>query len=189
MEICLKVPVFMNPFEKHWFVLRDLKRRNSNSLAVFELQNAGLEVFTPMTQMIMRVGGRRQRRDVPVIQDLLFVHESKENLDPYVSRCRTLQYRYLLGKTKEEPMTVRDDEMEKFIHAIDKSTSSLYYGPGELSDTMYGKKVRIMGGILDGYEGHLLSVKGMRKRRIIVELPGIITAAVEVEPDFIQIVK
>lgn len=102
----------MNPSEKHWFVLRDLKRRNSNSLAVFELQNAGLEVFTPMTQMIMSVGGRRQRRDVPVIQDLLFVHESKENLDPYVSRCRTLQYRYLLGKTKEEPMTVRDDEME-----------------------------------------------------------------------------
>lgn len=54
---------------------------------------------------------------------------------------------------------------------------------------MYGRKVRIMGGMLDHYEGRLLSVKGMRKRRLIVELPGLITAAVEVEPDYIQIIK
>lgn len=39
--------------EKQWFVMRDLKRRNANSLAVHELAKAGLEVFTPMTQMIV----------------------------------------------------------------------------------------------------------------------------------------
>ena len=65
--------------------MRDLKRRNSNSLAINYLKEAGLEVFTPMTQMIMTIGGRRQRREVPVIQDLLFVHETKEFLDPFVA--------------------------------------------------------------------------------------------------------
>lgn len=179
----------MEASEKKWFVMRDLKRRNSNFLAIHDLGNAGLEVFTPMTQMIMTIGGQRQRRDVPVIQDLLFVHEAKDAIDPYVEMYPTLQYRYLFGKTKDEPMTVRNDEMERFIFAVGNTDAPKFYRPGELTETMYGRKVRIMGGMLDHYEGRLLSVKGMRKRRLIVELPGLITAAVEVEPDYIQIIK
>lgn len=179
----------MDTFEKQWFVMRDLKRRNSNILAVHDLAKAGLEVFTPMTQMIMTIGGRRQRRDVPVIQDLLFVHETKETVDSFVAVHRTLQYRYQFGKTKNEPLTVREGEMQKFIYAVNHSESTLYYKPGEITDKMYGKKVRIIGGMLDQYEGRLLSVKGMRKRRLIVELPQLITAAIEVEPDYIQIIK
>lgn len=174
---------------KQWFVMRDLKRRNSNTIAIHDLAEAGLEVFTPMTQMIMNIGGRRQKRDVPVIQDLLFVHETKESIDPFVAKYPTLQYRYLFGKTKDEPMTVRDKEMDRFIQAVTSTETPVYYQPGELTTSMYGKKVRIVGGILDQYEGRLLSVKGMRKRRLLVELPGLITAAVEVEPDYIQIVK
>lgn len=179
----------MSTSEKQWFVMRDLKRRNANTLAIHDLENAGLEVFTPMTQMIMTIGGRRQRRDVPVIQDLLFVHETRDTLAPFVAKFPTLQFRYLIGKTKNEPMVVRNEEMERFIFAVNNTGTPLYYMPGEITAAMYGKKVRIMGGMLDQYEGRLLSVKGMRKRRLIVELPGLITAAVEVEPDYIQIVR
>lgn len=174
---------------KQWFVMRDLKRRNSNTLAIHELAKAGLEVFTPMTQMVMTIGGRRQRREVPVIQDLLFVNETKETLDPFVENCPTLQYRFVSGHGQNEPMTVRDADMDRFILAVSSTETPVYYQPGELTSTMYGKKVRIVGGVLDNYEGRLLSIKGMRKRRLIVELPGFITAAVEVEPDFIQVIK
>ena len=179
----------MESSEKQWFVMRDLKRRNANSLAVHELAEAGIEVFTPMTQMVMTIGGRRQRRDVPVIQDLLFVHETKAVLDPYVEMSATLQYRYLLGKSINEPMTVREEEMNRFIFAVNRSESTLYYKPGELTREMHGKRVRIVGGILDSFEGCLLSVKGMRKRRLLIELPTLITAAVEVQPEFIQLVR
>lgn len=174
---------------KQWFVMRDLKRRNSNTLAIHELAKAGLEVFTPMTQMVMTIGGRRQRREVPVIQDLLFIHEMKETLDPFVAMTSTLQYRFIPGHKQNEPMTVRDTEMDRFIMAVTSTDTPVYYQPGELTNSMYGKMVRIVGGMLDGYEGRLLSVKGMRKRRLIVELPGLITAAVEVEPDFIQVIR
>lgn len=176
----------MNPSEKQWFVMRDLKRRTSNTLAIHDLAKAGLEVFTPMTQMVMRIGGRLQRRDVPVIQDLLFVHETKENLDPVVSLTPTLQYRYQRGKTMDEPTTVRDEEMNRFIFAVSNTETPIYYKLGELTEAMYGKSVHIHGGRLDGYQGRLLSIKGMRKRRLIVELPGLLAAAVEVEPDFIH---
>lgn len=178
----------MESSEKQWFVMRDLKRRNANTLAIHELSAAGFEVFTPMTQMIMTIGGRRQRRDVPVIQDLLFVHEAKETLDPYVERHPTLQYRYVVGKSIDEPMTVRAEEMDRFMFAVGNSESTHYYKPGELANSMCGKKVRIVGGALDSYEGRLLSVKGMRKRRLLIELPTLITAAVEVEPEYVQIV-
>ncbi len=178
----------MNPSEPHWFVMRDLKRRNANNLAIHDLTKAGLEVFTPMTQMVMNIGGKRQRRDVPVIQDLLFVHETKTALDPYVAKYPNLQYRYQLGKTINEPMTVPDAEMQRFMHAVGTTDEPLYYQPGELTEAMHGKNVRIIGGLLNGYEGRLLSVRGMRKRRLIVEIPGLVTAAVEVEPEFIQLI-
>lgn len=173
--------------EKQWFVMRDLKRRNANTLAIHDLVNVGVEVFTPMTQMLMTIGGRRQRRNVPVIQDLLFVHETKDILDSIVRKLLTLQYRYVLGKSKDEPMTVRDEEMQKFIYAVNQTESPLYYMPGELTASMYGKEVRIIGGTLNEYEGQLLSVKGMRKKRLIIQLEDFITAAVEVEPEFIQV--
>ena len=166
--------------------MRDLKRRTSNTLAIHDLNKAGFEVFTPMTQKVMTIGGRRQRRDDPVIQDLLFVHEAKDALDPFVEACPTLQYRYLLGKTKDEPMTVRDRDMHRFMIAVDTTDTPLYYRPGEITESMYGKMVRIIGGPLNDYEGRLLSVKGMRKRRVVVEIPGLIAAAVEVDPEFIQ---
>lgn len=177
----------MEPTPKQWFVMRDLKRRNSNTLAINTLAEAGLEVFTPMTQMVMTIGRRRQKRDVPVIQDLLFVHETKAALDPYVEATPTLQYRYVKGRAADQPMTVRDSEMERFIFAVKAAPTTTFYRPGEITNAMSGKRVRIVGGMLDGYDGRLLSVRGMRKRRLIVELPGLISAAIEVEPDFIQI--
>lgn len=174
---------------KQWYVMRDLKRRNANTLAIHYLAEAGVEVFTPMAQMIMSIGGRRQRRDVPVIQDLLFANETKAKLDLLVSKCPTLQFRYVLGKSKDEPMTVRNEDMDRFIFAVSNAENPRYYKPGELTDEMYGKKVRIIGGVFNEYEGQLLSVKGMRKRRLIVDLQGLITAAVEVEPEYIQIIR
>lgn len=169
--------------------MRDLKRRNANILAIHELADAGIEAFTPMTQMIMTIRGRRQLREVPVIQDLLFVHETKEAVDRFVAKHSTLQYRFMHGKPKSEPMTVNDSEMERFILAVSNTDRPVYYHPGELTERMLGKQVRIMGGMLNGFEGRLLSVKGMRNRRLIVELSGYLTAGVEVEPDYIQVIN
>lgn len=178
----------MNSSEKQWLVMRDLKRRTSNSLAIHDLAKAGIEVFTPMTQMVMKIGGRMQRREVPVIQDLLFVHEAKVLLDRVVDSIPSLQYRYQRGSTIDNPTTVRNEEMERFIFAVSNTDTPVFYKPGEITEAMYGKSVHIMGGMLNGYEGRLLSVKGMRKRRLIVELPGLMAAAVEVEPEFIHFV-
>ena len=104
---------------------------------------------------------------VPAIHDLLFVNSTREELDPVVDRTATLQYRFVRGGSYREALTVRDEDMGR---------------------SMVRRKVAIVGGPLDGMTGHLLSIKGMRKRRLIVELPGMLTSAVEVSPDYIQLV-
>jgi len=50
---------------------------------------------------------------------------------------------------------------------------------------MIGRKVRIIGGFLDGYEGYLQKLQGSRIRRLFVGLPNLLTASVEVQPEYI----
>lgn len=132
-------------------------------------------------------GGVKIREYVPVIHDLLFVRAEREDLDPLVERIPTLQYRYVRGGYFREAMTVDSREMERFIHATLSDSDPKYLMPGELTPAMVGKRVEIIGGPLDGYTGNLLKIKGMRKKRLIVELKGMLVSAVEVEPDFIRL--
>ncbi len=169
-----------------WYVLRDLKRRNAARLAWHELGDAGIEVFTPMTEVLMNVGGKQQRRRLPVIQDLLFARADKTTLDRYVDRLPNLQYRYRRGHSIDDPMTVRDDEMERFIRATQATDTPEYYRPGEITPEMLGRRIRIIGGPVDGLEGSLLSLRGSRRKRILIEVPELLAVAVEVSPEFIR---
>lgn len=167
--------------------MRDLKRANAKLPAYIQLKEEGFEVFTPMKWEIFNASGRRERRYVPFVRDLLFVHSTRADLDPTVNATPTLQYRFVKGGAYGEPLTVRAKEMDRFIRAVSSDLTPCYFNPSELTPSMYGRPIRIVGGPLDGYEGRLLSVKGMRKRRLIVELDGLLKVAVEVQPDFITL--
>lgn len=65
--------------------------------------------------------------------------------------------------------------------------SSKYYRPEEITPAMRNRRIRIIGGPLHGYEGSLVTVRGTTVKRLLVELPMLLAAAVEVEPEFIQL--
>lgn len=169
-----------------WFALRDLKRPNCKEPAFRLLASAGFEVFTPLKWRVIRRGNRSVREEVPFIHDLLFVHSLRERLDPFISDIPTLQYRWL-RHTFREPMTVPSTEMERFIRAVRATDSPKYYLPSEITPAMYGRRIRIIGGTLSGYEGGLVTVRGSKVRRLLVELPGFFAAGVEVEPEYIRL--
>ena len=129
-----------------WFVMRDLTRSNAKLPAYLLLAGEGIECFTPMVPKLRICQGKRERVEAPFIHDLLFVHSSREVLDPFVERR--------------------------------------YYRPDEITSDMCSRKIRLIGGKLEGYEGYLLSVRGSRSKRLLVELPGLLAAAVEVEPEY-----
>ena len=169
-----------------WFVMRDLKRRNAKLPAYELFKGFGIKVFTPMVWKLMVRHGKRCREEVPFMQDLLFVHDTRMAVDPIVEKYDTVQYRYVRGGYKV-PMTVRDNDMQRFIHAVESTENPRYYTPEEISSDMIGKKVRIVGGPLDGYEGCLQKMQGARVKRLFVELPNLLAAAVEVNPEYIQV--
>lgn len=175
----------MDP-RKRWFVMRDLKRPNAKLPAYKLLGQEQIELFTPMKQRLTVRKGKKTCEEAPLIHDLLFVHSTPERLDPIVEKTPTLQYRYVRGGKYREAMTVADADMERFIYAVRNSESLRYYRPGELSPAMFGRKIRIIGGLLDHYEGRLL--KGGRRKVLLVELPGLLSVGVEVSPEFIQLV-
>lgn len=168
-----------------WFVMRDLKRSNARQPAYELFRGLGMEVFTPMVWKLVAGHGKRCRREVPFMQDLLFVHDTRRAVDPVVEGHVTIQYRYVRGGYRV-PMTVREADMQRFIRAVGSSENTRYYTPEEISPGMVGRKVRIVGGPLDGYEGHLQKMQGAHARRLLVELPNLLAAAVEVRPEYIQ---
>ena len=170
----------------HWFVMRDLKRPNAKEPAYKQLGELSIEVFTPLKWHLSIKKGKREREKIPFIQDLLFVHDTQKHLDSIVERIPTLQYRYQKGKGYRSPMTVPDNDMERFIHAVGSTDEPSYYLPNELTSIMYGRKIHIVGGNLDGYEGVLLSTRGSKTKRILVELPNWLVAAVEVNLEYVQ---
>lgn len=168
--------------------MRDLTRSNALRPAFRLLEQQGFRVYTPMRWKMIQRGRKTVREMLPVIHDLLFVKSARNDLDPVVERTSTLQYRFIRGAGYGAVMTVPDAEMERFIHATQSTDDPKFFTPEEITSAMVGKEVRIVGGPLNGYTGHLLSVKGMRKRRLLVELSGMITAAVEVNPDFVELI-
>lgn len=174
--------------ELRWYAMRDLSRRHSKGPAYKTLAAMGMEIFTPMTRRVVVEGGRRTSREEPFMSDLLFVHDRRPQLDEVVEKIENLQYRYACGGYCK-PMVVPDGDMERFMRAVRSTVMPRYYRPEEITPAMCGKQVRIVGGSLDGYEGHLLSVRGLRRRRLMVTLPNFLVAAVEVDPELMEFLE
>lgn len=168
-----------------WFVMCDLKRPNAKIPTYKQLEDMGIEVFTPL---LRRQNSRQEWVETPLIYGLLFVHNTREHLDPIVDKILTLQYRFL-PKRQHEPMVVSDTAMERFICAVNSTGSPHYYLPEEVTLQMCGRKIRMVGGPIHGYEGRLLTRRGSKTKRLLVELPGFLSVSVEVAPDYIQFLK
>lgn len=179
----------INDTDFQWYALRDLKRANAKQRAWEVLSQKGFEVFTPMQwKVISKKGGKKIRIHVPVVYDLLFVRSNRETIDSEIRKIETLQHRFVKG-CGGNPMIVPDSDMQRFIYAVTHSESVKYYSPSEITSAMKGKHVHIIGGALNGYEGLLLSVRGSKVKRLVVDLPNLITAGIEVNPEYIKVIE
>ena len=164
---------------KCWYALRDLKRSNAVFPAYKQLRELGIEVFTPMKWRVTKKNGKQIGREVPVMPDLLFAHDTRETLDPIIAQTPTLQYRFKRGGAYCEPIIVPENDMNRFIG---------YYAVEEIGAVMKGKRIRVVGGPMNGYEGKLLSVRGSKVKRIVIELPNLLAVSVKVDNEYIQVI-
>lgn len=179
--------------EDCWYVLRDLARPNAKRPAYKQLQEMPEMkdcFFVPLKQQVFVEFGKRVVRFVPFMTDLLFVHKSREELDPIIRKMNLLQYRYVRGGKQYEAMTVRHKDFEKFKQAIEQTDNVEYFSYEEVSPRIYGKQIRIIGGRLNGFEGRLMSKRGSKYKRLLIDLKECnLSAAFQVESEYIQLLK
>lgn len=181
------------PKVDRWLVLRDLSRPNAKNPAYKALQSMpGMEedLFIPMKRQAYVQGGKRLVREVPYMYDLIFVRRTREELDMLLVKLPGLQYRYRRGCKITDTLSVADAEMSRFKKAVESADIVEYFTPAEVPLELYGKKIRIVGGKLDGITGRLMTKQGSKVKRLIIDLEECsLSAAVQVESEYIQLVK
>ncbi len=179
--------------DDRWYVLRDLARPNAKHPAYQRLlampEMAGY-VFVPLKQRVFTEFGKRVVRFVPYMPDLIFVHKTRKELDPIVREMELLQYRYVRGGRQYEAMSVRHKDFEKFKEAVEQTDRVEYFSYEEVSPRLYGKQIRIIGGRLNGFVGRLMSKKGSKNKRLLIDLQECnLSAAIQVESEYIQVLE
>ena len=176
-----------NSEEKIWFSIgctslqKELKVRD-------DARQYGLQAFVPLTYVVKTHRGQKHRTLVPAVSRLLFVKGTLEEVKDYIQNAHYVVFiRKSTFSNKEEYLTVPTKAMEDFIAVTENHEEHVtYFRPEEIS-LQEGDKIRVKGGIYDGREGIIMRIKGKRNRHLVVQIPGILIAAIELSPEMIEL--
>lgn len=173
------MPTAIDNEEKiEWYVMRSLQRANAKKPLYKTIEEKGFTVFTPTKAEWKTIDGKRTMVERPAIPDMFFVQGTATKIKDAIKKMPLVQFRFVRGGV-ERKMTVRDADMARFVNAVGAATSVEYRNPSEISPNMIGKKIRLKGGPLDGEEVTLLKTQGTTHRRIIVALPNLVVAIID----------
>lgn len=172
-----------------WFAMSAPYRRELKAMDY--LQSKGIECFVPMINAIVeKRNGIKQRRQVPAIHNLIFVHSSKAVIQELKRGVDFLQYRTTPKNGKNIPIIVPDKQMQQFMAVTQAANDELTYLRPEEVNISQGTKVRLHGGAFDGTEGIFVKVRGKRNRRVVLLIEGVAAVAMaEISTDFIEVIK
>ncbi len=138
------------------------------------LESRSVRCFIPMKHEVVSDGKHgKVRKLVPAINNLLFVHTTRERIQALKSEVDYLQYLTRPEGTLRIPIVVPDRQMDQFITVCDSYNEKLIYLNPEEINLAKGTPVQIIGGVFDGVEGTFVKVEGVRNRRVAVLVPGI----------------
>ena len=143
------------------------------------LDETGVESFIPMHHVIsLGKGGRKIKKYVPVVRDLVFIRTTKEGMLLLKEDIDFLRNIYIpTAEGKKQAVVVPDEQMDNFIMVSGSQNEGImYFSPDEINIAK-GTKVRIHGGQYDGLEGTFIKVKGAREKRVVVEISCVIVVA------------
>ncbi len=164
--------------------------RNELKVQLALRERFGIEAYVPLRCEVVSRRGRKERRMTPAVSNLLFAHASLASLNaakPYIPR---MQFKTQVREGRNRLIVIPDKQMQDFIRvSASQDEKKLYLLPEEV-DLKRGTRVRIIGGPFDGVEGVFLKVKGVRDRRLVVSIDGLLSvASAEVTPDLIEVVE
>lgn len=148
----------------------------------------GFESFVPLKYVVKTVRGQKQRALVPALSGLIFVKGTLEALKDYTQQSHFPIYlRKSAFSNKEEYLTIPTKAMEDFMAVTEHREEHVtYFRPEEIS-LQEGDRIVIKDGLYEGREGVIMRIKGKRNKHLVVQIPGMLVAAVELSPEMIEL--
>ena len=168
----------------HWYVMRVTYNRVMKAKA--KLDEIEMENFVPMSYAVEEKNGKRVRKLVPVINNILFLHADRNHIDA-VKRHPDLYdlLRYNMDLETRKPMLVPERQMNYFMAVSARTDEDIVYLSPEKLKLKKGERVRIKKGAWEGVEGQLVKIK--RGMRVLVVIPGVLgVATIALHPDMLE---
>lgn len=148
----------------------------------------GLEAFVPLVYQVKTHKGQKYRALVPALPGLMFIKGTEIEVKEYMNGSHFPVYmRKSTFTNKEEFLTIPNHAMENFIAVTEKNEEHItYFRPEEIS-LQAGDRIIVKGGLYDGHEGIIMRIKGKRNKHLVVQIPGVLIAAVELKPELVHI--
>lgn len=129
-----------------------------------------------------------QTKLVPAVSNLLFVRGEQDDLYEFFKGIgEGCPARFIWDKVTRNPVTVSDKAMADFITVSNAMLEDTIYLTEFNSTLREGQKVKILEGPFKGVEGRIVRIR--RSRRILVELPGMLSiAATFIPTDNLEII-
>ena len=145
-----------------------------------------LHYFIAKKYVVRKSGGKTKRELVPLISNLLFIRATYKQVHDFQKLYSVIGFVITSIEGRRTPLVVPDSQMENFIKVASHYEADLvYYRPEELN-LSEGDYVRIIGGAFNGAKGQLIKIDGKRNKRFVVTIPNILSATIDLKPEFIQ---
>lgn len=170
------------PEAKMWYAIRVTFNREMKVKDDLDLR--GIESFIPMKYVMGTRRGRRVKKLVPSIHNLIFFHIEPSLMKEYKATTR-LPIRYIMNPATKKPVVVPEKEMQNFIAVAGTYDEQLEYITPKPGQFTRGDRVRILGGPFEGAEGVLTKVKGAN--RVVVSVKGLVAVATtDIHPSLLE---
>ena len=145
--------------------------------------------FIPMRYEYVIKSGKRVRRLLPAIHNLVFVHSTRKRIDALKDELESsMPIRFIMNREFCRPVVIPDAQMRSFILVAGSHEEAiLYVEPAELH-LAKGQKVRITGGVFEGVIGEFVRIR--HDRRVVVNIEGVMAVATTfISPSLVEPVE
>lgn len=160
----------MSSQEAKWYAVRTF--HNKSSVVRHIAETEGVDYYTPLREIERVVDGRILVEQQSIMPSLLFLHTTHE----WIARLKALTEDNILPYCEpgtSKPQAIADSEMELFRFVARTAASTIEcIDPSTLHPN---DRVRITGGVFQGYEGYIRRVHGTK--RFVVAIEGIAAIA------------
>lgn len=174
---------------EQWYVLRVTYQREL--IAARRLTELGAENFVPTKLVRAKLpNGRTKLQRRALVHNYIFVRSDRQTID-HIKQFELPYLRYVMHTINSvyQAMVVPPEQMRSFMLVVGTEDERLMLLEQQSVELKAGTRVRITGGVFAGAEGLLTKVPGIRERRVVVRIEGVVAVATpRIERELIEII-